>query len=107
MEASGWDRYECYSWENWHIHKLDSIDNELGHPAAREVIEKLCVRNMVCKNQHDCYERLLQFTEEKYLLGFIEKQDEAWHFMALTINPFDGLYDVDEITYEAIELPTL
>ena len=87
------------------FYKLDLIDNQFDHPTARKVIDKLCVRVMICKDQHDCNEKLRQLTEEKYLLGFMKKQDEVGHFTTLTRNQI-GSYDVDEITEEAFKLPT-
>ena len=38
------------------FYKLDLIDNQFDHPTPRELIDKLCVRVMVCKDQHDCNE---------------------------------------------------
>ena len=68
------------------FYKLDLIDNQFDHPTAREFIDKLCVRVMVCKDQHDYNEKSHQLTEEKYLLGYIEKQGGVGHFMTLTRN---------------------
>ena len=71
--------------------------------AFRRIVLSYSPSLMVCQDQHDCNEKLHQLTEEKHLLGFMEKQVGVFTTMTRTLT---GSYEVDRITEEAIKLPT-
>lgn len=80
------------------FYKLDLLDNRMDHPTAEPVIDKLCTRVIVCKDQHDMSTKLSSLTEERYLLGYIKLAGEIGHFTILRRDPDDGKYVGDETT---------
>lgn len=100
------DWFEGKQLPNDIFYNLDLLDNRMNHPTAEPIIDKLCSRVVVCKDQHDMHAKLLHLSEEKYLLGYIKKTDGNGHFTILKKDSSDGKYFGDEISQNDFILET-